>query len=99
AKCDPDVITPLQWKEDYVRTEDIAYFSGDNAYVWQVRDCKFNFNILGYTLAARYVESIDHHKLLDQLTEDNAFGNFTFDIADRVISRDLIDSKTVISAL
>jgi len=36
AKCDPDVITPLQWKEDYVRTEDIGYFRGDNAYVWQV---------------------------------------------------------------
>jgi hypothetical protein len=99
AKCDPDVITPLQWKKDYVRTEDIAYFRGDNAYVWQVRDSKFNFNILGYTLAAHYVESIDHYKLLDQLTEDNAFGNFTFDIAGRVISRDLLDSIIEINLL
>jgi hypothetical protein len=90
AKCDPDVTIPLVWTEGLVRTEDIAYFRGDNAYVWQVRDP--NCNILGYTLATYYVKSIDNYKLLDQLTEDNAFGNFIFEIAGRVISRDLLDS-------
>jgi hypothetical protein len=90
AKCDPNVTTPLVWTEGYVRTEDIAYFRGDNAYVWQLRDN--NSNVVGYTLATYYVKSIDDHKLLDKLTEDNDFGNFTFKIAGRVISRDLLDS-------
>src|SRR5262249_44034867 len=72
AKCDPDVTTPLVWTDGYVRTEDIAYFRGDNAYVWQVRDP--NCNAMGYTLAAYYVKSIDNYNLLGQLPEDDAFG-------------------------
>jgi hypothetical protein len=96
AKCDPKVTTPLQWTDSHVRMEDLAYFRGDNAYVFQVRaedhTMGGNYNILGHLLATYYVKSIDRYKLLDQLTEDNAFGNFTFDIAGRVISRDLLDS-------
>jgi hypothetical protein len=96
AKCDPKVTTPFLWTDGYVRVEDIAYFRGDNAYVWQVRGSdrtmEGNYNILGYLLATYYVKSIDRYELLDHLTEDDAFGNFTFDIAGRVISRDLLDS-------
>jgi hypothetical protein len=96
AKCDPQVTTPLQWTDGHVRVEDIAYFRGDNAYVWQVRGGDYtiggNYNILGHLLAAYYVKSIDHYKLLDHLTEDTAFGNFAFDSTGRVVSRDLLDS-------
>jgi hypothetical protein len=96
ARCDPEVITPLHWTDEYVRMQDIAYFRGDNPYVWQVRgdnmNAGANYNVMGYALATYYVKSIDKYELLDRLTEDNAFGNFTFDIASHVISRDLLDS-------
>jgi hypothetical protein len=97
AKCDPDVITPLEWREGHVRTQDIAYFRGDNAYLWQVRGK--NCNILSYALATYYVKSIDKHSLLETLVEDNVFGNFTFEIAGHVISRDLLDSIIEINFL
>jgi hypothetical protein len=90
AQCDPDVTTPLVWHEGHVRPEDIAFFRGDNAYVWQVRGT--NANIMGYALTTYYVQHIDQHGLLGQLTEDDSFGNFTFPIAGRKISRDLLDS-------
>jgi hypothetical protein len=93
ADWDPDVVTPLIWDDCQIRPEDIANFRGDNAYVWQVRDSRFNFNVLGYILATYYVKSIDHHhRLLSRLGEDCAFGNFTFEIAGTVVSRDLLDS-------
>jgi SAM-dependent methyltransferase len=96
AKCDPKVTTPLQWTDGYVRTQDIAHFRGDNAYVFQVRGedhtIAGNYNVVGHLLATYYVKSIDCYNLLDTLAEDNAFGNFVFEIADHVISRDLLDS-------
>lgn len=96
ASCDPKVTTPLQWTDDHVQTADLAHFRGDNAYVFQVRaedhTIGGNYNIVGHLLAAYYVKSIDRYKLLDQLTEDDAFGNFTFEMAGHVISRDLLDS-------
>lgn len=90
AAFNPDVTTPLVWREGYVRDEDIPYFRGDNAYVWQKRG--HNMNVLGYALAFYYLQSIDHLDLLGRLTEDDAFGNFTFPIAGREVSRDLLDS-------
>jgi len=96
AECDPNV-APTLWTEGHVRTEDIAYFRGDNAYVWQLRDP--NCNVMGYTLATYYVKSIDKYNLLGQLPEDEAFGIFTFEIAGRTISRDLLDSVIEINFL
>jgi len=90
AAFDPTVTTPLIWREGHLRNEDIPYFRGDNAYVWQVRNG--NFNIMGYALAYYYAQSLDRHGLLGQLTEDESFGNFTFDIGGRKVSRDLLDS-------
>jgi hypothetical protein len=96
ANCDPKVTTPLLWTDDHMRAEDITYFRGDNPYVFQVRSEAHtiggNYNILGHLLATYYVKTIDRYKLLDQLTEDDTFGNFTFDIDGHVISRDLLDS-------
>ena len=90
SSCDPAVTTPYVWREGFVRDEDIAFFRGDNAYVWQVRGD--NMNRMGYIAAFYYLQSIDRLHLLDRLTEDNAFGNFTFEIGNRPVSRDLLDS-------
>lgn len=84
------VTAPLVWTDDLVRPEDILYFRGDNAYVWQLRGA--NMNIMAYALTTYYVKSIDKLGLLEQVEEDNLFGNFTFHIDNKLISRDLLDS-------
>src|SRR5262249_27770616 len=91
---DPDVTTPFGWIDGHVRPEDITYFRGDNAWVWQIRGT--NTNILSHALTLYYLKSIDRLGLLDKLVEDNNFGNFTFTIAGRLISRDLLDAITEI---
>ena len=88
--CDADVITPSNWNDAHIRTEDIAYFRGDNAWVWQVRGK--NTNVLAYAISFYYLKAMDHLKLLDKLTEDDDFGAFTFSIGGRTVSRDLLDS-------
>jgi len=85
-----DATTPLVWREGHLRHEDLAYFRGDNAYVWQVRG--HNMNVLGYALAFYYLKSVDRMNFLNQMSEDGAFGNFTFRIGNRDVSRDLLDS-------
>ena len=90
AECDASVTTASVWQEGYVQNEEILYFRGDNAYVWQVRG--LNMNIMAYTLATYYLASIDRLGLLDKLSEDGCFGVHTYDINGRQISRDLLDS-------
>jgi hypothetical protein len=85
-----DVTTPLVWTDSHVTPEDMLYFRGDNAYVWQVRER--GLNILAYALAAYYIQSIDELGLWKKLQEDDAFGIHTFTIANRLLSRDLLDS-------
>lgn len=87
---DSEVTAPLVWGDAHVRTNDLLYFRGDNAYVWQLRGP--NMNEMGYALTAYYVESIDKLGLLDTLIEDDFFGNFTFSVNNRLVSRDLLDS-------
>jgi SAM-dependent methyltransferase len=90
AVFDSDVTSPLTWIDGYVRPEEIAYFRGDNAWVWQVRGK--NANVQAYALTFYYLMSIDRLGLLEKLVEDNNFGNFSFMIAGRQVSRDLLDS-------
>ena len=71
-------------------SDDILYFRGDNAYVWQLRGQ--NMNIMAYALTTFYVRSIDNLRLLERLEEDESFGNFTFRIDNILVSRDLLDS-------
>jgi putative sugar O-methyltransferase len=47
---------------------------------------------LGYALTTYYVVALDSRRILDRLDEDDKFGNFTFQIAGRTVSRDLLDS-------
>lgn len=90
AACDPQVVTPFVWTQNYVTSEDVASFRGDNGWVWQVRGS--NSNILGYALSFYYLKSMDRLGLLEKLSEDHSFGNFTFAIGGRLVSRDLLDS-------
>lgn len=85
-----EVTDPFVWTDAYVRPDDILYFRGDNAYVWQLRGP--NMHIMGYGLTTFYVKSIDNLGLLELLEEDDFFGNVTFRIDNRLISRDLLDS-------
>ena len=90
ADFDPDVTVPLVWQEGIISPEDLRYFRGDNAYVWQLRGP--NMNIMACALATYYVKSIDKLGLLQKLEEDDCFGNFSFFIDNKKISRDLLDS-------
>jgi hypothetical protein len=87
---DKDVTTAYLWNNQHGSAEDIAYFRGDNDWMWQVRGR--NANVLGYAISVYYLKSLDHLRLLDKLTEDDNFGNFTFPIAGYRVSRDLLDS-------
>jgi hypothetical protein len=78
------------WTDSYVSQDDILYFRGDNAYVWQLRGS--NMNELGYALATYYIKTIDKFDLLNKLEEDDLFGNYSFLIGNKVVSRDLLDS-------
>lgn len=89
-KFNEKVTTPLAWIDSHVRPDDILYFRGDNAYVWQLRGP--NMNIMAYALTNYYVNSIDNLGLLEKLKEDDFFGNFIFNINNRIVSRDLLDS-------
>ncbi len=90
AHFDKQVTTPLVWTDARVRPEDILYFRGDNAYVYQLRGP--NMNIMAYALTSMYVKSIDSLGLMARLIEDNYFGNYTFTIDNKCVSRDLLDS-------
>lgn len=87
---DADVTAPSVWNDQHVSAEDIAYFRGDNAWVWQVRGK--NSNVLAYAISFYYLKSMDHLGLLDKLIEDENFGNFVFSMAAQQVSRDLLDS-------
>lgn len=86
----PDVTTPLVWTDSCVKSDDMLYFRGDNAYVWQLR--AGNMNEIGYALTAYYTKSIDKLNFLEKLQEDGLFGNHKFSVNDKQMSRDLLDS-------
>lgn len=85
-----EVTVPFVWTDSHVGPEDMLYFRGDNAYVWQLRG--WNMNEMGYALATYYAKSIDKFSLLESLEEDDLFGNYSFFVDDTLVSRDLLDS-------
>ncbi|WP_197520526.1 putative sugar O-methyltransferase [Mycobacterium sp. E2479] len=84
------------WRAGYVSADDLLYFRGDNAYVFQFRDKNTPEK---YVLTYFYLKTIDTLGLLDTFTEDGDYGVFTFPTGDvdqsgnqRLVSRDLLDS-------
>lgn len=92
-----EVTTPLVWNKGHVKTTDLLYFRGDNAYVWQLRG--WNMNAMAYALSAYYLKSVDELKLFESLHEDGLFGVHSFKVDGRKISRDLLDSVAEIRFL
>jgi SAM-dependent methyltransferase len=84
------------WRSGSVAGDDLLYFRGDNAYVFQYRDKNTPEK---YVLTYFYLKTIDTLGLLDVFTEDGDYGVFTFSTGDtdkdgnkRFVSRDLLDS-------
>lgn len=93
AEADPAVRTHSRWEGDAIGSWlDLARFRGDNPYVWQYREGR-RVTELKFLVFAQAVRALDGPGLLDRLTEDGAFGcwTYSFDGLPRV-SRDLLDS-------
>jgi hypothetical protein len=97
AHFDPRATQPQVWTSQWLRPEDLLYFRGDNAFIWQVRG--LNRNELSYTLCYYELKAADQDGLLVRLGEDNAFGIHLFKIDGRSVSRDLLDSVREIQFL
>lgn len=91
--ADPAVRVHSQWTDDELdRWLDLAYFRGDNHFVWHYREGR-RISELKYLVYLQDVLQRDEHGLLDRLTEDGAFGCWTYDFEGMpTSSRDLLDS-------
>jgi len=91
---------PSQWRDSFLKSNlSLAWFRGDNAYVWQLRLYRGSAKARNY-LALLDVESRDKLGLFKKLGEDGLFGAFTFVFGDRpAVSRDLLDSINEINYL
>jgi hypothetical protein len=97
---DSPATTHTQWTSGFLRKNlSLAWFRGDNAYVWQFRQLRTAAEARIY-LALLDVESRDELGLLKTLTEDGLFGAWTFTYGERPpVSRDLLDSVNEINYL
>jgi hypothetical protein len=89
-----------QWRSGWLgRNLSLAWFRGDNAYVWQFRQLRNAAEARMY-LTLLDVESRDRLGLLKRLEEDGRFGAWTFTYGTRPpVSRDLLDSVNEINYL
>ena len=99
-ELDIPATTHSQWRKSFLNKNlSMAWFRGDNAYVWQFRLLRTAANARMY-LSMLDVESRDRLGLLKKLEEDGLFGAFAFKFGDRpAVSRDLLDSVNEISYL
>ena len=89
-----------QWRDSFLKKNlSLAWFRGDNAYVWQLRLHRGSADARNY-LSLLDVESRDDLGLLERLREDGLFGAWTFQFGSRSpVSRDLLDSVNEINYL
>ncbi|WP_074973872.1 putative sugar O-methyltransferase [Nitrosospira multiformis] len=95
------VLQHTVWREQQLdRQLSLAWFRGDNLYVWQYRQLKSDARLRFY-LAVLDVENRDKLDLLERLKEDGLFGCWTFSFTGRtdLLSRDLLDSVNEINYL
>lgn len=100
ADLDFPVCTHSVWRPKKLSGDlELAWFRGDNAYVWQHRQMRSNIRLRQY-LALRDIETRDQLGLLERLEEDGLFGCWTFQYGRRPpISRDLLESINEINFL
>ena len=89
ASMDAAVITPALWTGKHVQNIDLRYFRGDNPYIWQLKEGNFES---AHAVTTYYIKTMDNLDLLNKLQEDDEFGIYTFRVADKTVSRDLLDS-------
>lgn len=90
------------WSQDRLDPElNLAFFRGDNAYVWQRRQSLSNDHLrLKFAATAYYAKAIDQLGLADLLTENELFGVHLFEIESGwTVSRELLDSIIEINFL
>jgi SAM-dependent methyltransferase len=89
-----------RWSEEAVNASlDLRYFRGETLITWHYRELP-RITKLKYFLYLRYVEGLDEVGALNRLTEDGAFGCWTFGYPGYGrISRDLLESVNEISFL
>ena len=89
-----------QWRRSFLNKNlSMAWFRGDNAYVWQFRQLGKAARLRMY-LAMLDVAERDKLGLFDKVNEDGRFGCWTFEFGDKPsISRDLLDSINEINYL
>jgi hypothetical protein len=97
AEFDPAVSSPLVWTDDIVTQQDFQRFRGDNAFLYQLRGLQYNE--LSYALTTYYTMSAPEGAILARLSEDGAFGAHVLEVAERLVSRDLLDSAREIDFL
>jgi hypothetical protein len=97
---DSDAAVPTQWSDAFLNKNlALAWFRGDNAYMWQLRTYPGGAHTRSY-LALLDIESRDRLGLFDKFEEDGLFGAFTFSYGERgAVSRDLLDSVNEINYL
>lgn len=84
------------WAPENVANElTLERFREDNAYVWQTRTS----TPIQYLLSCFYVQANDPLALFPRLSEDGAFGAWTYAHDGRPVSRDMLDSILEISFL
>lgn len=100
ARMESAATASTQWTSRFLKKNlSLAWFRGDNAYVWQFRVLRGSADAQMY-LSLLDVQSRDRLGLLDRLTEDGLFGAWTFTFGDRrPVSRDLLDSVNEINYL
>lgn len=78
------------WTEAFTQQEvDLYRFRAEGVYVWQRQEINTDAH---YTLSTYYLKSIDSLKLWQQLSEDNLFGCYTTQVANHIVSQDLLDA-------
>lgn len=97
---DSAAAVPTQWSDAYLKKNlALAWFRGDNAYMWQLRRYAGSAHARNY-LALLDIESRDRLGLFGKFEEDGLFGAFTFSYGKRgAVSRDLLDSINEINYL
>lgn len=93
AALDLPVMVRSKWGDGRIETDlELSAFRGDNVYVWQYRQYPDQAR-LRFFLSSLDARSQDDLGLLERLSEDGAFGCWTFVFSDgRPLSRDLLDS-------
>jgi hypothetical protein len=86
------------WNPDRVNNMDLlANFRGDRGYVWQLRGG--GMFEPKYLLTTYYLLLNDSAALLSKVFDDGVFGSHVFRVADRLVSREILDSVNEINFL